>query len=66
MSAWSCRVGARHYGFDSLRELMREIGVESLLLATEASERRTYLARPDLGRKLAAASLRRLQEQASL
>jgi len=22
MSAWSCRVGARHYGFDSLRELM--------------------------------------------
>ncbi len=45
---------AVHASFDAvaLADRLRTAGIESLILATEAVERRTYLARPDLGRKL--------------
>jgi ethanolamine ammonia-lyase small subunit len=58
---------AVHAVFDAGRfdRELREHGLESCRLATAASDRRTYLLRPDLGRRLDDASRRRLGELAS-
>jgi ethanolamine ammonia-lyase small subunit len=55
---------AVHSAFDvgRLERELQEHGLDSCRLATAASDRRTFLLRPDLGRKLDDASCRRLKE----
>jgi len=59
---------AVHAPFDplALAASLRDAGIETFPLATEIGERRTYLARPDLGRKLDEASQRKLRCQAPI
>src|ERR1700677_462384 len=62
--------GARdavHAQFDlaSMEKAFREHGIETERLATEASSRTKYLARPDIGRVLTPASAARLRNAAS-
>lgn len=58
---------AVHAPFDvaGLEALLRKRGLESVILATEAGERRRYLLRPDLGRKLEVQSEERLRAMAA-
>jgi ethanolamine ammonia-lyase small subunit len=50
---------------EALRAALSERGHEPLLLHSAAADRRTYLQRPDLGRRLDADSQRRLRERAA-
>lgn len=58
---------AVHLAFDhhGLRTQLSERGRESLLLHSAASDRHSYLQRPDLGRRLDEASARTLQDYAA-
>jgi ethanolamine ammonia-lyase small subunit len=57
---------AVHLAFDhaSLREQLSERGRDSILLHSAASDRHSYLQRPDLGRRLHEESARQLREHA--
>ncbi|SDT92658.1 Ethanolamine ammonia-lyase light chain [Verrucomicrobium sp. GAS474] len=46
-----------------MAEALEQAGIESFPVATEAADRRTYLARPDLGRRLDGASRDALRER---
>jgi ethanolamine ammonia-lyase small subunit len=48
---------------DALDEELRKAGFETFRLATLATDRRVFLQRPDLGRRLSSASRQRLEEQ---
>jgi ethanolamine ammonia-lyase small subunit len=50
---------------DALAAVLRERGIETDRLATAATDRQTYLARPDLGRRLDAESAGRLHAMAA-
>lgn len=62
-SAHSAARDAVHQAFDAatLAQEISALGVETILLETAAGNRQTYLQRPDLGRRLDAASEARLQ-----
>jgi ethanolamine ammonia-lyase small subunit len=62
-SAHAAARDAVHQTFDaeSLTNAISSFGVETILLDTAAGDRRTFLKRPDLGRRLDAASEQRLR-----
>ena len=51
------------FQWEALDEELRRGGIETFHLTADASDRQIYLKRPDLGRRLSAASRQHLQEQ---
>jgi ethanolamine ammonia-lyase small subunit len=53
------------FAWEKLEEELRRGGAQTFRLATDAADRQVYLKRPDLGRRLSAASRQELEEQSA-